>query len=82
LQLSFSFYLFLEYIKVSILKAAHRVAECSVVGTHEGIAAKEEAEAARIGAANRTAPIVADGTDIDERTIAVAAAARQGQFKR
>lgn len=61
-----------------ILKAAHRVSVCSVVGIHVGIAAIE-VEVARIGAANRTAPIVAVGTDIVERTIAVVAVARHGQ---
>lgn len=65
---------------MSILKAAHRESVSSVVGIHDGIAAKEEEEA-RIGAANRTAPIEAVGTDIAERTIAAVAVARQGQFK-
>ena len=35
-----------------------------------------------IGAANRTGPIVAVGTDKGERTIAEAAVARHRQFKR
>ena len=65
---------------MSILKATHSESECSVVGVHAGIAAIE-VEEARIGAANRTAPIVAAGTDTAERTTAEAAAARHGQFK-
>ena len=52
-----------------------------MAGAHEGIAAIEE-QVARISTANRTAPIEAEGTNIVERTIAAAAAARQGQFKR
>ncbi len=66
---------------MSILNATHRESVRSVVGVHVGIAA-EEAEVARIGAANRTAPIVAVGTDLEERTITAAASARHGQFKR
>ena len=68
-------------INLSILKATHRASECSIVGVHVGIAAIE-AEVASIRAANCTAPIDADGTDKDERTIAAVAVARQGQFKR
>ena len=52
-----------------ILKATNSVSVCSVVGVHAGIAA---VEVARIGAINLTAPIVAVGPDIVERTIAVA----------
>ena len=63
-----------------ILKATHRESECSVVGSHAGIAAIE-AEVARIGAANRTAPIESAGTDSVERTKAEEAEARHGQFK-
>ena len=48
-------------IKVSILKATHSESVCSVVGAHVGSAANE-VEAARIGATNLTAPIVAFGT--------------------
>ena len=65
---------------MSILKATNSESACSVAGAHGGIAATE-GEEARIGAANRTAPIVADGTDIVERTITVEAVARHGQFK-
>ena len=54
-----------------ILKATNSVSVCSVVGVHAGIAAVE-VEVARIGAINLTAPIVAVGPDIVERTIAVA----------
>ena len=68
-------------IKGSILKATNRESVRSEVGVHVGIAATE-VEAARIGAANRTAPIEAEGTDTEERTIAAEAAARQGQLKR
>ena len=68
-------------INLSILKATYRESECSSVGVHEGNAAKE-VEAASIRAANCTAPIDAIGTDIAERTIAVVAVARHGQFKR
>ena len=69
-----------KYIKVSILKATYRESACSIAGAHVGIAAIE-VEAASIRAANCTAPIAAEGTDIEERTIA-AAEARHGQFKR
>lgn len=68
-------------IKGSILKATHRESVCSIVGVHVGIAAIEEEEASR-RAANCTTPIVAEGTDIEERTIAEDAAARHGQLKR
>ena len=61
-----------------ILKATNRESVSSVVGVHVGIAAIE-VEVAGIGAANRTTPIVAVGTDIIERTIAVVAVARHGQ---
>jgi hypothetical protein len=61
-----------------ILKATNRVSVCPIVGVHAGIAAIEE-EVASICAANCTAPIVAVGTDIVERTIAVVAVARHGQ---
>ena len=64
---------------MSILEATHRESVRSVVGGHEGIAA-EEAEVARKGTANRTAPIVAGRPDIDERTIAEGAEARHRQF--
>ena len=67
-------------IKVSILDATDRVAVRTKVCSHEGIAV--EAEAARTATVNRTTPIEADGTHIDERSIAVAAVARHGQFKR
>ena len=66
-------------IKVSILNATNRESERSEVGGHEGSAATKEEEA-RIGADNRTAPIEAEGTDKVERTTAVAAEARHGQF--
>ena len=63
-----------------ILEATHRVPECSEVVAHAGIAAVE-AEVARASAINRTAPIVADGIDIAERTIIATAVARHRQFK-
>ena len=63
-----------------VLEATHRESVRSVVAAHGGTAAAEE-EAARESATNRTAPIEAVGTVIAERTIAAAAAARQGQFK-
>jgi hypothetical protein len=66
---------------VSILKATHREPECSAVVEQVGIAAAEE-EAARTGAANRTAPIAAVGTNIEERPRAAVAVARHGQLKR
>jgi len=66
---------------VSILKATHRVPGSSVVGAHDGTAAVEE-EAARIGAANRTAPIEAVGTNIVDCWWIRTAVAREGQFKR
>jgi hypothetical protein len=68
-------------IKVSILKATHRDAECSGVVAHAGTAAVE-VEVARVGKDTRTAPVVADGTDTAEQTIAAAAVASHGQFKR
>ena len=71
----------IKLIKVSILKATNRETVSSEVGIHTGIAAKA-VEEARIGAENRTAPTEAEGTDIDERTIAEVAGARHGQFKR
>ena len=48
-----------------ILYATHSASICSYGGVHEGIAAAE-AEVARIGATNRTAPIVAGVTDTVE----------------
>ena len=71
-----------EYKQLSILKAAHRASACSAaeVAAHAGRAAIEE-QALRTATINRTAPIVANGTDIAEQTIAVAAVARHGQFK-
>ena len=66
---------------MSILKTTNRESISSVVGAHVGTAATE-VEAAGIGAANRTGPIVAEGTDNVERTTAVGAEARHRQFKR
>ena len=64
-----------------ILNTTHRASERSVGFEHAGIAAKEvEVARVRVNAANRTAPIVAVGTDTDERTRAVEAVARQGQL--
>lgn len=53
----------------------------SIDGVHEGTAAIE-VEVASKRAANFTTPIEAVGTDSAERTIAVDAEARPGQFKR
>ena len=64
---------------MSILEATHRESVCSDDGVHVGMAAAED-EAARISTANRTAPIVAVGPNIYERTIAGEAVARHGQF--
>ena len=50
---------------MSILEATHRVPVRSVVGAHIGIAAVE-VEVARIGAANRTAPIAAAGSEVQQ----------------
>ena len=66
---------------MSIHEATHRAPECSAVVDHAGIAAEEDEEVG-VGAINRTAPIVAVGPHTEERTIAVAAAARHGQFQR
>ena len=67
-------------IKVSILKATNSESVGSFAGPHDGSAAIE-VEATRTGTANRTAPIVAVRTDIEERTTAAeVAAARHGQF--
>ena len=68
-------------VKVSILNTTYSDSVCSVARAHTDTAAIE-VEAARNGAKNRTAPIVAEGTDIEERTTAVAAVARHRQFKR
>ena len=70
-----------KYIKVSIVNATYRESETSTEGVHGGSAATEE-EDAGIRTTHRTAPIDAEGIDIEERTIAVAAVARHGQFKR
>jgi hypothetical protein len=64
-----------------ILYATYRVTACSSVGVHNGSAATE-VEDAGIRTTHRTAPIVAVGPNIAERTKAVAAEARHGQFKR
>ena len=66
---------------MSILEATHREPVRSVVVAHAGIAA-DEAEVEGEGAINRTDPVVAVGTDIAERTTAVAAAASHRQLKR
>ncbi len=68
-------------IKASILEATHREPARSAVAVHAGTAAAE-AEAAGVGANNRTAPIVAVGPHMVERPRAAVAAARHGQFKR
>ena len=65
---------------MSILKATNSAAESSGAGVHVGTAAIE-VEEERIGAANRTAPIAAAGTETVERTTTAAAVARHGQFK-
>ena len=70
----------MNFLLALILNTANRAPVSSKVGVHVGIAAKE-VEVASIRAANCTAPIAAEGTDIEERTI-VAAEARHGQFKR
>ena len=59
----------------------HREFVRSADGAHV-VTAANKVQVARIGAANRTAPIVAAGPNIEERTIAVVAVARHGQFKR
>ena len=64
---------------MSILNATHRDSVCSVVGAVDGTDVVE-VEEARNNTANRTAPIVAGATNIAERTIAVVAVARKGQF--
>ena len=63
-----------------ILKATNSVSVSSVSVVHAGFAAAE-VEVVRVGTTNRTAPIVAAGTDIDEKTAGIADA-RHGQFKR
>ena len=52
-----------------VFDATHRETERPSVGVHVGIAI--EVEGASIHTINRTAPIVAEGTDTDERTIVV-----------
>lgn len=66
-------------IKGSILKTTNRASARPIAGVHAGIAAVEVEVASRC-TANRTTPIVAVGTDTDERTRAVEAVARQGQL--
>ena len=66
---------------VLIFYAANREAVSSLAVGHVGKAGAD-AEIARIGDINRTAPIVAECTDIEERTISAVAVARHGQFKR
>ena len=61
---------------MSVLKAANRAPVCPAAGVHVGTEAAE-AQAARIGTANRTAPILAVGSNIVERTIPVVAVARK-----
>jgi hypothetical protein len=68
-------------VKVSILKTSHGVSVGATAAVHIGTAATE-VEAARASTANRAAPTVAVGTDIEERTIAAEAEARQGQLER
>ena len=62
---------------VSILKAANRASECTVVAANAGNAAIEDQEVG-VGAINRTTPIVA--AEKAERTTVAAAAACYGQF--
>jgi hypothetical protein len=64
-----------------VLEATHRVPGRSIAVAHVGTAAAV-VEAERTGVANRTAPVIAAGTDIDEQSIAGAAAAPRRQFKR
>ena len=66
--------------RVLLPEAAHRVTDRPGAAAHAGIAA-EEAQEPRADARNGTGPIVAAGTDIEERTAAVAAVARHGQFE-
>ncbi len=69
-------------INASILEATHRVAVGSAdVVVHTSIGASEVEVAGGCGT-NRTAPIAAVGPHIAERTTAVAAVARHGQFQR
>ncbi len=70
-------------IKVSILNATHRGSVRSAVGAHAGTAAAE-AELARTGTNNRTAPIFAEVADTAdaERTTDEVAGTSQRQFKR
>ena len=63
-----------------VLKATNSETVCSVVEVHVDIAAVE-VEVERIGAANRTAPIAAPGTDKGERTTTDVAVAPHGQLK-
>ena len=74
LQNKYSFILLIFY-------ATHRESVRSRAGAHVGNV-DIEVEVSSIRAANCTAPIVADGTDIVERTKAVTTEARHGQFKR
>ena len=63
------------------LKATDRVSVRSVEAAHVGITA-EEGQVPRGGTTHGTRPIVANGANIDERTMAAAADAGNGQFKR
>ena len=67
--------------KYLILNATYRDSVRPVVAVHVGIAAVE-VQAPRVGTTYGTRPIVAAATHIAERTIAVAAVACHGQFKR
>ena len=66
-------------IKISILKATNGKSDCSIVEVHVGIATAD-GEVEGEGAINRTAPIVAEGPNTAEITIAFAVKARHGQF--
>ena len=66
-------------IKVSILNATNRQSVSSVGRVNGGVTTGIE-NVARTGTANRTGPIAAVGTYKAERTIAVNAETRHGQF--
>lgn len=65
-------------IKASILNTTNREPVRSLGGAHAG--SDTEVEEARFGAANRTAPILADAAAVERTTDG--AVARHGQFER
>ena len=64
-----------------MLNATYRESHCSEAGIKGGIV-ENEVKVADIGTTHRTAPIIAVGTGIADRTIVEVAVARLDQLKR